>query len=493
MNITDAHAVKPAPLPQESLDGSLIRGIAWSGGTKWLAQVVSWASTLIVVRYLSPEDYGLATLATLYMGLVTLLTEFGVGASIVALRDLTKIQIEQLNSISLLLGIVGFMATVLCARPLGYFFSAANLPSAMTILSVVFIISSFKAVPTAILQRELQFKSLALIEGVTAFIVAVLVVILAIAGLGYWALIWGHMINAGVSSGLLLTLRCHSFAKPNMLSLRKVLEYSRHILVSRCCWYFYSNADFLVAGRVLGQSALGNYSIGWTIANLPIEKISALIGGVTPAFFSAVQTDLGALRRYLLKITRGIAFVTLPVSIGIALVSNDFVTVILGSKWQGAAGCLQLLSLYASLRSITPLLAQILNVTGQTRFMMWNTVYSAILLPIAFWFGSYWGITGIAAGWMLAYPFVAIPLYMKVFKTIDLTFAEYFRALKPAIVSSIAMAGVVFLERLFRPVSWPTAIHLTVDVLCGILVYCSTLWFLEGKEMLKVLAQIRTK
>src|SRR5439155_593304 len=114
-------------------------------------------------------------------------------------------------------------------------------------------------------------------------------------------------------------------------------------------WYVSANTDFLVAGRILGKTALGFYNVAWTLASVPVDKVAALVGQVTPAFFSAVQTDRPAMRRYLLRITEGIALITFPVSLGLVLVARDFVLVVLGSKWEGTIAPLRLLAAYATL------------------------------------------------------------------------------------------------------------------------------------------------
>src|SRR5207249_9080683 len=111
--------------------------------------------------------------------------------------------------------------------------------------------------------------------------------------------------------------------------------------IARLCWYASANADFLMAGRILGKAALGLYNVGWTLASVPVDKVATLVGQVTPAFFSAVQTDRAAIRRYLLGITEGIALITFPISLGLALVARDFVLVVLGSKWQASIAPLQ--------------------------------------------------------------------------------------------------------------------------------------------------------
>src|SRR5215471_2234664 len=93
--------------PSRTLDGKLIHGLAWTGGVKWSTQIVAWAATLFVARVLSPDDYGLVGMATVYLGLITMLSEFGIGTTVLTLRDLTSGEIAQLNGFSVLLGLAG--------------------------------------------------------------------------------------------------------------------------------------------------------------------------------------------------------------------------------------------------------------------------------------------------------------------------------------------------------------------------------------------------
>ena len=81
-----------------------------------------------------------------------------------------------------------------------------------------------------------------------------------------------------------------------------VLRFRGHVLVGRIAWYAYSNADFVTSGRVLGQTALGAYTIAWNLANVPVEKITGVLNNVTPGLFSIMQNDPPPLRRYLLNL-----------------------------------------------------------------------------------------------------------------------------------------------------------------------------------------------
>ena len=435
----------PARASSESLDGSLVRGLAWTSGAKWGSQVLSWASTLIVARLLTPQDYGLVGMASIYLGLVTMLSEFGLGTTVMALRDLTEEQVAQLHGFALLFGLGSFALSCLMAWPLGAFFHSAELPPVVVVMSVTFIITSFRIVPSALLRRELRFRDLAVIDTVGALVLAVAMIAFAWFGFRYWTLVIGGLLSAGLSTIQTLWLQRQRMARPRAATLQHAMTFSWRILSSRLSWYAYSNADFLVAGRILGKTALGVYDFAWTLANVPIEKITVLIGQVAFPIFAAVQHEPAEMRRYLLRLTEGLALLTFPASFGMALVAPDFVMIFLGPKWSGAIVPLQLLAVFVGFRSVVPLLPQILNVTGDSRFAMYNSLLAAIVMPTSFYLmGVRWGTAGLAIAWMTVYPLLTLILYWRVSQRIALSTQEYLRALWPALSSTIVMCAVVF-------------------------------------------------
>jgi len=154
-----------------------------------------------------------------------------------------------------------------------------------------------------------------------------------------------------------------------------------------------------------------------------------------------------ALRRYLLRPIEAIALVIFPTMLGLSLVARDAVITLLGVKWEASIPALQLLALYATVRSIMPLFPQVLMAVGEAGFVVWNGILSMIVLPAAFFIGSRWGIEGIAAAWVVAYPVNAFPLYWKVQRKIGLTHIEFFRALLPAITGTFFMVLVVLASK----------------------------------------------
>lgn len=249
------------------------------------------------------------------------------------------------------------------------------------------------------------------------------------------------------------------------------MSFSLDVLFSRVAWYLYSTADFLVAGRVLGKSPLGAYSMAWTLASVPVEKVTALVMRVTPSFFSAAQQDLQTMRRYLVLLTEGISLIALPAAVGLSIVADDFVRTVLGEKWLPAIMPLRLLAAYAAVRSVSPLFAPVLMALGRTRAVLNNNLLALLLLPSAFFIGSRWGTVGIAAAWMFAHPIVVATIGRVTLREIDLSFARYLRALWPALSCALIMGIAVVLIRVAVPVNMPSALRLALQVGTGAAVY----------------------
>ena len=463
------------------LNRSLVQGVAWTAGLKWLSQIFSWTSTLIVARLLTREDYGLVAMATVFLGLVMLVNEFGLGAAVIKRRDLSEGEVAQVSGLCVIFGIVAFMVGAAAAVPLARFYDSPALVAVVLVLSTNFIITAFRTVPLALLQRDLKFRTVAINESVQAVVLAIAMVVFAALGFRYWTLVIGGLMSGLLSTVLAYVQRPHRIAWPHLAEIRPALTFGSHVVGGRIGWYVYQNADFLIAGKVLGQAALGAYSLAWTIASIPVEKVSAMVGRVAPGFFSAVQEDFPAVRRYLTQLTAGLALITFPLAVGMALVAPEFVRVFLDAEWIPAIVPLQLLAVYASYRSIVTLIPHVAINVGLSAFSMRNSFLGAVVMPVAFVIGSRWGTAGIAAAWIAAYPLVTFPLYWAVFRRIGMPIGSYLRALWPAASSAGMMTLAVYGASLLVPVEWPDGTHLIIKVAIGGATYAFTLLMVHRK------------
>jgi O-antigen/teichoic acid export membrane protein len=463
----------PAPNDVRAFDRPMVSSMAWTGAVKWSLAVFTWIATIIVARLLLPEDYGLIGMAGILIGLIAIFSEFGLGITIVTLRDLTRTQIAQLNGLAVVLGAVSVGLCALLAIPAGSFFRAPALPLVIVVLSASFLISSLRLVPAALLQRDLQFRTLALIEGAQGLIQSVTTIALAWSGFGYWALVFGPIVGQLVATTLVLSRRRAAMRIPRRRTLGPALTFTRHQITGTLAWYAYSNSDFLIAGRVLGQASLGVYSIAFTLARAIPEKVSTLVVRVTPAFFSAVQSEPAALRRYLLRLTEYLAMVTFPALAGLALVAGDVVQLI-GPQWEAAVLPLRLLAIYAAFEGVLQLVSRVLTATRRSRFLMYDGLALAVIMPLGFLVGARWGVSGIAAVWLVLYPATRIPALRAMREMTGLGIGQYLAAYRPAVAGCVGMAVVVLGLQQLMP-AWDLLPRLVAQALVGAAAYAAVI------------------
>jgi PST family polysaccharide transporter len=372
------------------------------------------------------------------------------------------------------------------AFPVAAFFGEPAVRWVIIALSFTFLTTGLRVLPRALLTRDLQFKRISAIDASEALISVALTLVLAALGFRYWSLVWGGVTGSIVATVLALRWRPHRRHWPRDFALvTPSLRFGWHLVVARFAWYFYSSADFAVVGKLFGKAALGGYGFAWTLASIPVTRISALVSQVTPAIFSAVQNDRAQLSRYFLRLTEGLAFITFPFSIGVALVAEEFVLVALGEEWRPAIVPLQLLAFYAGLRSITTLHAQVLQAVGRSRDQMRFSLLALAVLPPMFYLGGkLFGISGVAWAWIVGYPLVMIPPYRAVFRATGVTLIQYLSCLWPAMLGSAAMAAGVLLVGALLPPELSHLPALLIESATGAVIYAIVMFGLQRKRVL---------
>ena len=477
-----------------SLDRTLIRGIAWTGGARLLTQVLSWAATIVVARLLTPRDYGLMGMATVYMGVVQLANEFGLGAAIVQMRDLDEQKRASIGGLAVALGFVFFIVSAVLATPIAGFFGEPAVRDIILVLGATFIVAGIRVLPYAQLSRDLEFARLARIEAFSTILQTVATLAMASLGFRYWSLVLGTILGLVTSTVLSLVAHPHRLAWPR--SVKPILEpltLGWQLTVARLGWYTYSNADFVVVGRVLSTTALGAYTFGWQLASIPVDKVSAVLGQVLSPIFSSVKHDMPALARYVRVLTEGLAIVTFPLAFGLALVADDLVLFALGAEWEAAIVPLRLLALYTGFRSLVTMFPQVLVSIGRARVAMWVNIVLVLVMPASFYLGAQWGVAGVALAWIIAYPLVVVPtLVLPTIGVIGLPLRDYMRALQPAVSGTLIMSATVLLLRSAIPARWPGVASLAAQVGAGGVAYAATLWLLHADRIRALAAYLKS-
>jgi len=477
---------------QRRLDRSLVSGIAWTVAFRWIAQVISWVATLYVARILVPGDYGLVAMATVPIGFARLVEDMGLDAIIIQDRKLSSEQLASLAGSMLGLGVLLTGAFLALALPIASYFREPAVAAVVAVLSVTFILDAIQVLPRALLQRDLRFRTLAWLHGLQVTVAAVAVAGAAALHLGHWALVLNSLLSSAVVTATLYALRPFQVGWPRELGqIAGSLMSGWRMLVSRGAWYGYSSLDSALIGRVLGKDALGIFGFAMTFASLPVTEVSSMVSKVVPGVFSSVQDSPRQLRRYFLLLTEAVSYVTLPMSVGLALTAQDFVLLALGPKWVDVILPLQILCLYMATNACQMLISHVLLWTGHFRANMWLNILTLVVLPVGFYVGLHWGVPGVAWAWAIGFPITVLPVAFLMVRILDVRARDFGDALKPAVVGCLVMTVAVLLTREVLPVSWSHGLRLIAQALAGAVLYAVALLGLYWSRVLGMYQVVR--
>jgi O-antigen/teichoic acid export membrane protein len=455
---------------------SVARGMAWQAGMRWAAQIISWVSMIYIARVLTPRDYGLVGLVTWFILFLSIITDFGIGTTLLARRELQGRTIAQLNAVAVIMGVSAFGLTVLLAPALAAFYREPQLTRVVVVLGLSFVCTSVAIVPTAMLQRALRYRALAVLDFARALGTTVTVVVLATLKFGYWALVAGNLIGALLFATIATSLAPQSFAFPNWNALRSPLAHGSYLLANSLAYAVYANSDFAIVGKVLGVTAAGYYGLAWTLATLPGEKITNVVQSVLRPLFAAMQSDQATLRRYFLLTSQLLAAVLTPMFIGFSLVASDAVPLFLGAKWAPAVPAVQLLCLFAVGQNLAVVYSNVLLKRTEAKKMALFAAALAGVLPPTFWFAaSHFGFLAIPVAWCVLQPLIMLYPLRLATRLLDVRLRDYVAGLVPIAVATAIMAAAVWMvgDVLRATQALPRIVG---EVLAGIVTYVAV-WY----------------
>lgn len=462
-------------LQHRNLDTAFVGGLAWTAGAKWVTQFFSWIAVLVAARLLSPADFGMVEMAGFVATLTNVMAEFGVGATVLQMRELDRSILAQLNTISLFFSTIAFGFSVAITPLVAAFFRTEQLKLLMIINSLAFFITAIQAVPLGLLQRDMDYRRLSLAEAVQAIIQAVATIGSAIAGAGYWSLLIGPFAGRASAAALTAFWKPVFFGIPRWKEIGPPMRFGLEIALTRIAWTAYSQADGIIVGRMLGESALGTYRLAMSLASAPAEKVGMLIMRVTGPLFARVQEDAALVRRYFLFISDALALAIFPLVFGLIVVAPYLVRTLLGAKWAEAIVPMQWLAAFMTLRTLNTLMTQVLTSLRFTGFLMWMSLSTFVLMPVSFIIASHWGTGAVAAAWLLTCPLTMFPPAVKLLREIHCGIREYLSILTPAIVGCIALVCAVIGVKQLIPGGWPSSSRLVLQILTGGLSYAGIL------------------
>src|SRR5882724_11933814 len=298
---TGAPTCDPNP-PRHPMTCKVVASLLWQGSASLVGQIISWFSTLLVMRLLSPDDYGLMAMAGISTGFIMLIGDLGVSAVIVQALALNPPQLRALFTVALLSYLLGAVVAFASAPLVAAFFGEPRLVSIVHALSLSFVFASLYAVPQALVLRTLEFDRKAKIDVLTTLVSSISALTLALSGLGAWSLVGAILAGQAFRAVAFQVVRpCLFLPFLPFAALRGMVRFGGLVTLDRILWFGYTNLDMTIAGRALGRPLVGVYSVALSLASIPLNQVMSIATQVSFSAFSRSQTDPGAVRHGVLR------------------------------------------------------------------------------------------------------------------------------------------------------------------------------------------------
>ena len=481
-----------SPNPASNLTHHASKAVFWSMGGNIGVSAISFIGTMIIARILAPEEFGIIGMAMLFTELIAIFGNLGMTGALIQLKETDEEFKSTAFWTNMICAAALFIVSLLTAPLAAKFFNQPDVQPVLMVLASMYIFSALAITHASLLYKELRFKEMAVIEIISSLVRIFLIVLLALAGFGFWSLVWGTVLERIFKT--ILIVNCHSWRPKFLFSKEKfdrLFHFGRNIYGQSFVNYFSNNIDFIITGKILGPQSLAFYQFAYNLPHLVLSHVSAGIENVSFPVFSKLQDERTRLARGFLKSVKYISIVTFPLMAGLAFVAKDFMTTMYGAQWAPAILPLQILCLSGAIRSVTVTIHPVLQAIGRPDITLKYTLALMPIVVVLIIFLSRWGVEGVALG-MVGTSF----LYLAVVRTgahqIGTRLRVFFKSLIPSVVCSLLMVAVLFaigripsMDRLFG------LVRLAVNVLAGGGVYTGILWLLFRNDFNDLLAFAR--
>jgi O-antigen/teichoic acid export membrane protein len=364
-------------------------------------------------------------------------------------------------------------ACALLAGPLAALYDEPRVESLFVLISPVFVLTALGSTHTTLLTREMDFKSLEIRMMLGTLAGAAVGVTAAAMGVGSEAIIIQYLITAATSTVLVwVTLRWRPSLIFSTATLRSLGGYSARVFGSRVLFYVSRNADSLLIGRFLGPAALGAYTVAYNVMLVPFSKLAGPIQEVMFPAMARIQDDRRRIGSIWLRVNHIVAAFALPGMLGLIVIAPEFVSVVLGDRWQAAVTPIQILAWVGVLQSLVRLNGSVQQACDRTDVMFrWSLLIASANL-VAFAVGVSWGIVGVAVAYALTNTLLQPVNVWLTGRIVGISLATFCRNLAGTVrATAVMLAAIVPLRQLLVAEDVADSLRLAAVVVVGGAVY----------------------
>ena len=420
---------------------SVVGGVAAvsAQGAKFVLQT---ATTVVLARLLSPQDFGLQAMVVVVTGFLGLFRDAGLGMATIQRHEVTHQQTSTLFWINVAVGATLATLCAALAPVLVAFYHEPRLYWIAVVSGVTFIFNGLAAQHGALLQRGMRFVTQAKIDVLSVAVGSGTGVVMALLGCRYWSLVGMAIATSIVSAAAVLLAVAWVPGPPRRRSgIQSMLHFGGLASCNSFVVFLAWNAEKLLLGRFCGADALGLYGRAFQLVTLPVQQLNIAVTGVAFPALSRIQHDATRLARSFLRGFSLLISSTIPITITCALFAEEIVRIVLGPKWMEATAIFRLLAPVALVFAVANPLSWLVMSTGRIGRALSISTATTPLVILGIVLGLSHGPNGVALGYSLAMTLLVIPIAAWSKHGTGITWADLWGAAKPPLLSG-SLAGL---------------------------------------------------
>lgn len=454
----------------KNLASQAVSGLKWGTASTLANAVMQVGYTAAMARLLEPEAFGLVAISGVVLRFGSYFANMGMSKALVQREELTQENIRAAFTTSLSLGLLFMVLTWLLAPFSVVFFDNPNVAPIVRVMSLSFLINGISMTAISLLEREMRFKALGIIEtGSYVFSYLVVGVILAYLDYGVWSLVAASLVQAAVVAVLAYgTIRHNVVLLFNWESYKPLFSYGSKMSVISFIEFLSSNLDKILIGRILGSYMLGLYDRAFMMINLPMYMLTRTITKVAMPSYSKLQNDNLRLGKIYLSSITLLAAVVIPICLGVMVAAPEIIRVLLGDQWMDSVPVLQVLCLAIPISFITMFAGIICDAKAvlNTKIVL-NVIFIAIICAF-FYALKDLGLVGFGLAIFFG-ELVRMVMYQYVMnKELNLSYRQQISIYLPGVINgTITAVGIYVVSMLMRGSDLPALLILAAQIVTG--------------------------
>jgi lipopolysaccharide exporter len=475
----------------------VISGAGWSTAAMLITTIAQMTQIIILGRILSPEAFGTVAFLMIIISFSEFFSKMGLSEAVIQESHPTRTELSTLYCLNILLGICVFV--VLCGVNIiaEHYNLIENITPYLPYIAITFFILPWGQLHKALLQKNLTFKPIAIGESFASVIGTIAAVVCAYNGFEIWSLIIGYLVKCIITTIILVVSGWSLLEftpKIQFKSIKRYLHFGLNLMAGNIFNFINSRIDQILVGSLLGTQALGYYSMAFNLVLQPISKINPILTSIAFPVLTRFKSQPERLKAGYLNMLNLVATINAPLLFGVSAVAPLLIPLLLGEQWIPAIPIIQVLAIYAFIRSLGNAGGSLVLACGRADLSLrWNFLLT-LFIPITIYISAkLYDLQGVAIGLVLLQSILFIFWYNYIVKRLIYPcFLDYIKSVSPPIFIATLMyftvekSSILLSEYITTP-----EVNVSVLIAFGATLYLGLSFLFRKKELIMFFSLLR--